>query len=363
MKTACRNVIAELWSVDGKLPAKTANAGLIMDCCLKYMIDDKENFPDNKRSLLESMHEAMTQTHGIYKAAYNRYISDLKDIPSKNLYTTGGRMIIGLGNENVMETGITFNHTYGTPVIPGSALKGLAAHYCNQVFGESNSEFKAGGEYYNAIFGTDTDAGHIIFHDAWITPDSLKDSLRTDIMTPHHRDYYAEQQEGNRAPPTDFDDTNPVLFLSVCGEFMIVISCDIPDEKKWPDFVLDLLTRALSEWGIGGKTSSGYGRLTTHKTKTTKTTRECKHGKGKLITVTRIEDTTSKKGKIHQTFMADDGISGTLRDQGTVDVEIGSKCKLVVESQDSGGPNHYSFATPDSWNSQHNTKNKNHKRR
>src|ERR1700680_515711 len=48
------------------------------------------------------------------------------------------RLIVGLGSENVLETGIRLHHTYGLPVIPGSALKGLAAHYCHEIWGKTN---------------------------------------------------------------------------------------------------------------------------------------------------------------------------------------------------------------------------------
>jgi CRISPR-associated protein Cmr6 len=53
-----------------------------------------------------------------------------------------GRLIVGLGGDNVLETGLTLHHTYGVPLIPGNALKGLAAHYCDQVWGQADAEFR-----------------------------------------------------------------------------------------------------------------------------------------------------------------------------------------------------------------------------
>jgi CRISPR-associated protein Cmr6 len=166
---------------------------------------------------------------------------------------------------------LTLHHTYGTPLLPGTGLKGLAAHYCHQVWGVTNREFlfqtkdepdgkTRCGHYYEALFGTTEDAGHITFGDAWITPDSLRGSLVRDVMTPHHAQYY--MGKGTEAP-TDFDEPTPVPFLSVHGRFRVAVECDVPDEEggKWRGLALRLLTDALAHWGVGGKTSSGYGRM------------------------------------------------------------------------------------------------------
>jgi CRISPR type III-B/RAMP module RAMP protein Cmr6 len=187
-----------------------------------------------------------------------------------------GRLIVGLGGDNVLETGITLHHTYGVPIIPGSALKGLAAHYCDRVWGNADTKFQRTKEYHEILFGTTDDSGHITFHDAWISPESLRGDetggLVLDVMTPHHRDYYSgntqRQPDGHEKliAPTDFDDPTPVTFLSVAGAFHIAVSCDVPGEagNHWAKLAFDLLKEALHEWGVGGKTSSGYGRLGAH---------------------------------------------------------------------------------------------------
>jgi CRISPR-associated protein Cmr6 len=76
-------------------------------------------------------------------------------------------------------------------------------------------------------------------------------------MTPHHGKYYLTPEAN---APTDFDDPNPVTFLSVTGKFRLAVSCQ---NQEWADFTLKLLKAALKDWGIGGKTSSGYGRMDT----------------------------------------------------------------------------------------------------
>src|SRR6266487_1606082 len=78
-----------------------------------------------------------------------------------------GRMIVGLGNESVLETSITLHHTYGVPYIPGSALKGLAASYADKRLG---NDWKKGSDAYKVIFGDTEDAGYINFFDALYVP-------------------------------------------------------------------------------------------------------------------------------------------------------------------------------------------------
>ncbi|MDD1695239.1 MAG: type III-B CRISPR module RAMP protein Cmr6, partial [Methanoregula sp.] len=93
---------------------------------------------------------------------------------------------------------------------------------------------------------------------AWIVPEAAADSLQLDIMTPHHPEYY----KGSCAP-TDFDDPIPLPFVSISGTFCVAVSCDVPGSngKKWQVLAFQLITEALGSWGIGGKTSAGYGRM------------------------------------------------------------------------------------------------------
>jgi len=240
----------------------------------KYAADlDK---PDVKKKCMEFaiVASASPSVSELYGQAYPRWI---KTFPADKFHlsfsaATTNRLIIGLGTANVLEAGIRLHQIYGTPLIPGSALKGLAAHYCHEVWGqiqndkaeEETKKFRNDGDYHRILFG-DTDKsgrGMIAFHDAWILPESLKGALRMDVMTPHHQDWQTQKQA-----PTDFDSPVPVSFLSVSGTFQCLLSWagpmdHSPEEiQQWLKLAQALLTEALSEWGAGAKTSSGYGRL------------------------------------------------------------------------------------------------------
>lgn len=362
MSDSCRAAISNWWKQEHPT---AANASLLRDRYLKVAAKDKAN-PEARRDLFEVMCKSLGQSDSLYQAAYKRHLislqaTSLQKPNSDALFLTKGRMIIGLGGENVLETGLTLHHTYGTPLIPGTALKGLASHYSDQVWGarDQGQGFKRlkkgepGGEYHKAIFGTTDDSGHIIFHDAWITPETMANSLQPDVMTPHHGDYYS-----GKAAPTDFDDPNPVTFLSVMGAFRVAISCDVPGEEgqKWSKLAFDLLTEALAEWGIGGKTNAGYGRLVLEnsgemsepssvKTAEPKNSasvpdaqrpqvppqqvmKKLKYKKGDTLEVTKVPDPNEKRGASY--FMADDGFGGLVVLGTPPSVEIGQKTRLEI---------------------------------
>lgn len=238
--------------------------------------------PEEKRAILQAAINAATnnEVRELYRTAFDRWAASLPTDPAPVDLQTVDRLIVGLGSENVLETGIRLHHTYGMPIIPGSALKGLAAHYCDQVWGDRNSTAPSEdalafrgprredrqnnhpaepqGKFHRLLFGTTDDSGCITFHDAWLVP-GTPDPLKMDVMTPHHPKWL----DGTVAP-TDFDSPTPVPFLSVAGRFRVALAWQGPEHaeaKRWTQLACSLLKQALSEWGIGSKTTSGYGRL------------------------------------------------------------------------------------------------------
>jgi CRISPR type III-B/RAMP module RAMP protein Cmr6 len=272
----------------------------------------------------------------LYEKGFNKWEKYLQSLPATKsvCMCTQGRIVHGLGSQNVLEAGLTLHHLYGTPIIPGSSLKGLAAHYCDEVWGASEEKFKNQGEYHNILFGSQEDAGHIVFHDAWILPGSIQNGGRSglvmDVMTPHHGEYYS-----GKSAPTDYDSPVPVSFLSVTGEFLLSVSCDSEDEtgEKWAELALELVKEVLSNWGAGGKTSSGYGRFRAEDRGAKENTAGSAaailvnpHDPGDKAVFTRIDN--SKKGKPR--FKADDGFTGNITSGAVPDIEIGETVELTI---------------------------------
>lgn len=260
--------------------------GLLLQRYLCEPATGEDGNPEEKRAILQAAIHAATNkaatnkdVRALYKSAFDRWSAALPGKPAPVDLQTAGRLIIGLGSENVLETGIRLHHTFGMPIIPGSALKGLAAHYCDQIWGLADAKFrrptkqeaegyrkylkgigaKPEDNFHRLLFGTTDDSGCIIFHDAWYVPDSSRQPLVLDVMTPHHPKWL----DGS-VPPTDFDSPTPVPFLSVTGKFRVAVSWRGPQDPNaecWAERALSVLKTALGDWGIGGKTSSGYGRL------------------------------------------------------------------------------------------------------
>jgi len=261
----------------------SSHPGLLLQRYVFHPADGSEQWSNEKRAILQAAINAAIcdEVRALYRIAFDRWSTSLPtDSIHADLATPerDSRLIVGLGSENVLETGIQLHHTYGMPIIPGSALKGLAAHYCDQVWGPTDKRFKkptktedeayrkflAGkgpkpeDNFHRLLFGNTDDSGCITFHDAWLTLNS-PEPLVLDVMTPHHPKWL----DGSVAP-TDFDSPTPVPFLSATGTFRVAVSWHGPEDKEatcWTERALELLCDALKNWGIGGKTTSGYGRM------------------------------------------------------------------------------------------------------
>lgn len=104
-------------------------------------------------------------------------------------------------------------------------------------------------------------AGVVEFHDALYIPGSTPGDrpFERDVLTVHHKPYYDAKGE---EWPNDWESPNPVGFIGVRApaRFLVVLSRH-REAAGWADLARDELLRALDEWGIGGKTSLGYGRF------------------------------------------------------------------------------------------------------
>ena len=215
------------------------------------------------------------------------------------------RMVIGLGNPSVYEVSMTLHFTYGIPYIPASAIKGVIRNALirelfltpmikdNTAIDEklgSEAEKKAQKDpLFDLIFGNPKESscfnearkGKVIFLDAYPIESPM---LKIDIMNSHYPQYYT----GNN-PPSDWQDPNPIYFLTVEKtkfRFIILIhpgileglnKVDLMDKSElWSRYkegkkdikiedIKDVIEKSLIDsvknHGIGAKTSVGYGYL------------------------------------------------------------------------------------------------------
>lgn len=247
---------------------QTSHAGLWLDRYLTTQIRRGEKLEANaEKPLVTVMSQAATlPISSIYQSFFIRWKQSLTNLGAQHrTANVFGRMVVGLGDESVLETSVALHHTYGVPYIPGSALKGLAARFVRDRLagiadwghweGEGDRKAWVAERAYRVIFGDTANAGYISFFDALYVPESgfAKQALHPDVITVHHPDYYG----GKNTSPADWDSPTPVPFLSATGSYLIALN----GPEHWVDATFTILGHALRELGVGAKTSSGYGRM------------------------------------------------------------------------------------------------------
>lgn len=196
------------------------------------------------------------------------------------------RLAVGLGLPNPTENGLWLDQTHGLPLIPGSVLKGVSQDYAQLERGEwPGLELMRNDPEFIALFGAQTPSppdrhfqarqGQVIFFDAFPI---LKGSnpFDLDIINPHYQPYYAQPATNQ---PADYYSPVPIVFLAVREDiaFQFALAAREADftwknsqgiESHYQISALDLLIGAASylkgaitELGVGAKTSVGFGRF------------------------------------------------------------------------------------------------------
>lgn len=231
------------------------------------------------------------------------------------------RLICGLSG-GIYETNMTLHHVYGVPYIPASSIKGVVRSWViTKVFGGNapvdeedysmiNAEYRAlkTNRLFCEIFGASESIERVVFEEnkpkernnsyvkekekSAIGKESqgkvvffeglpiVPPQLTPDVINVHYQDWY--KPEGYSAP-TDFQKTNPVVFLTVTSESQFQTAVGSKDGNKkisiwdgWQELakpvglnedstLIELakkwLNLALKEHGIGAKTAIGYGYM------------------------------------------------------------------------------------------------------
>jgi len=150
--------------------------------------------------------------------------------------------------ESIFELALEFDPFFNVPVIPGSSIKGAL---------RSVWKYPKGGDEVEELFGTTEHSGLLIFSDAYpVKPGRGGFLLYPDIINPH---YY---KDGEDVLDESKVETTPIVYLTVAPEttYGFVFASDSESSVSAEDF--RELTRVLfKNFGLGGKTSVGYGRF------------------------------------------------------------------------------------------------------
>lgn len=273
------------------------HVALAYDAWAPTEVADGKVSDDNRRPWLEKLAELAVSPD--YARSFERWKASFSNAGDRLAeFTLTSRLLIGHGNASASDVGLTVHHTWGVPVIPGSALKGLVAHYVDATYGptdagkkpwEQQDDERARADYqgvtwngrriergpgvvYRALFGAPdaredaamrekgfeagAAAGLVTFHDALYVPGSIADNkpFAADVLTVHQKGYYDSSGE---SAPNDYDSPNPVAFLTVRPQCRLLLVLSGPSE--WTELAARLLEDALKNWGVGGKTAAGYG--------------------------------------------------------------------------------------------------------
>lgn len=259
--------------------ALTKLNGSFRDCELKKAVTPKgvekgvekgNNKGQFYKQLIDRYEEFYKVNLAWYEQRMGQYYREVAEFPYRcfimNCHTP---IVIGQGEASVLETFLTLHRVYGVPYLPGTAVKGAAAHFCHRYLGKEkeNARFREGGEIYNLLFGSKEQQALIAYHDAFPTVDSVASAIRLDVMTPHHQQYNqmiaGQTVPGQAQAPRDDDSPIPIPFLAVSANFRLALTCrsNDPVDKKWLDIAGKIVSEALEQEGLGGKTNAGYGQL------------------------------------------------------------------------------------------------------
>jgi len=246
---------------------------LINDSTIKGDAKQKHQATALQGSLPDPLREAYTRAFNRRYKALEGFQGGVDGAVTRCFQVkVSGRLAAGLGNASVLENGLSLNHTYGLPYLPGTGLKGMASAMAH--LGLSGSSWRRGvekdgtwmgqGEDHKVLFGTmdtgaeDAAAGIVIFHDAWWDPEPAPGMPETqlpfqpDVMTPHHMEYNLEGKDW----PNDWESPVPVPYLTTGGTFRLALT----GPEEWVEAAFEILRMAFQHLGFGAKTQIGYGR-------------------------------------------------------------------------------------------------------
>lgn len=258
------------------------NTGLLIQRGLRVW---QESDKQDKKDLIEVITDVKPSE--LYQLAFDRWLLNThkKENFASVSATIDGRLMTGLALGGTLETGVTTQHSYGMPILAGSAVKGAVRAYAETLFSQKDADGKiilkkddkgversvidpAMKPILDILFGTDenaeqSNAGYLIWHDAWLIPALTKEGKYSsaedakpfidEIVTVHHQKYYADKTGTVEA--LDMESPIPNQQLAIQGSFYFVIEGD----AQWVKFAKQILENMLTEFGLGAKGAAGYG--------------------------------------------------------------------------------------------------------
>lgn len=272
--------------------------GLLKKDQEKYQKDAKNKNGRIKQEKVEKAKELLWHLNGMMSCACRSLPQELEEMRTKrvkhlvDLFSKGGhdmkvvtgrleaRLAINLSDGMIQNGGICLDRIFGSPYIPGSAVKGVCRHLAlqrlrqkqltleqfQQLFGTADSDFTKTGElssWRECISPTQKNVrGSICF---WAAQPLTTAHLEVDITNVHYPNYYqtgtvAELKKEQPRPnffPVVRAGTEFAFFLSVNDQCK-----GAEDRQQLLDKAVKILQDAIALSGMGAKTGAGYGWFT-----------------------------------------------------------------------------------------------------
>lgn len=245
----------------------------------RYSAETRDEDSQYKRKGVDSIVECLSESR--FCKYWCAWVVQLqKDCPNRVSVVSAtllGRLLVNLSGGTLEHAGISLEYVCGVPVIPGSAVKGVARRYAIAllketsgeeaaklladilaVFGYSLVDFEKDGDLYGYDAPSAQEgsmrAGQVDFLQAVPVENP---ALCCEVLTPHHKDYMS----GKLATPCDTEKTDPSFFPAVdgAGDVRYAFTLFSPQDSRLLGVAEDWLKKGISLFGIGAKGSAGYG--------------------------------------------------------------------------------------------------------
>ena len=175
-------------------------------------------------------------------------------------------LAIGIGIANPTEHSVTLAPPYGSPIIPGQALKGAAARAlradpdpdvaaaADRLFGAAALSRLPAGADDTARSSSRARPGAVNVADALPT----RATIDWEVLTPHVTEYYQSSPTSPPQPPAGYWQPVPSTYLVVAPGARFHTTVTGPDGAS-VDLAVEAITVAAEDRGLGAKTSSGLG--------------------------------------------------------------------------------------------------------
>ena len=235
--------------------------------------DDRcDGEPKAQQDVIEHLVQGYSpDTLTLYRHAFKLWREDLENDPAIYSFTmkTSAPMVLGKGEQNIYEFSITLQEPWSTPVIPGTAVKGVISSFAHSngdatwnkgaLATAKNRISPVSGSNALNLFGgenaaSEDFAGLVDFLPAWWVP-TPKSPFLEDIINVHNRRYY--QDSGIWPDGTDSPVPNKFIVIKPGESFLFALR----GPADWAQLATEILKQAALHQGFGAKTRVGYGRL------------------------------------------------------------------------------------------------------